>query len=393
MFVTEANSSHSAIFPQGASTIPDHEPPPILSVVQRVIALKEKNVEDALNNRTDYKNHKMLTLGEVTLIGGDLFSTAYLIFQGVTPWVHISALTLGWVMLVCGCVAGTISVGVALLSLFESLQAFYNGNFGLGVRLFLDFIGLLGIGVIMILTALAVKVAVGSVTVFFAAHPWILPLLYFAITIPLLIEISSKITKSCLNWDSAASLKLPELLNLLKKDQVDWNEIAELYEEGNPFHATIAGADDLIERMEIFQSEMGVRAGVEAFKLFECLLAQKDKEALAQCVKVQDEITKWNFKQFVRLCQQILYVIAFVLSILALHYFSLHVVLVSVTNFLLAEANAIPIYLDIFCPFERNTTLVVPKVEIGELNLDDFIPKQPEKLVLATSSAAAFEIY
>jgi hypothetical protein len=332
----------------------------IVSLVQRVIELKENHVNKAKNNTLDRYNP--------ILIGGDLFTMAYLIFQGVQTYAHISLPLLGLASLVCGVVAGVICVGVAFISLKESIQAFYNGDTKLGLRLLLDFIGMLGIGGIMILVPLATKfAALSCVTAFFAANPWVLPVLFFAITIPLLIEISCRVKNIYLKKDLATDLKLDELSKLLKNDIVNWSQISFLYENKNPFHPKIEGAKDLIERMEKFQSEMGVTVALEAFKLFESILKGKKEDAISHYEDLQRKISEWNAKQHVRLLQQILFVIAFVLSMVALRVHLPPTIVNSVENFLMAGANAIPLYMDTFWPFERNTTLVVPKVEQKEL--------------------------
>ncbi len=347
-------------YPTGPIDAASQEESSIIPVVKRVIELKEREVNKAKNNLWDRYNP--------ILIGGDVFTTAYLIFQGVQTYVHISLPLLGIATLVCGVVAGVISVGVAFLSLKEAIQAFHNGDYKLGFRLLVDFFSMLGIGVIMILAPLAIKIAaLGCLTVFFAANPWALPVLFFIMTIPLLIEISSRIKNIYLKQDLAAVLKLEDLLKLLKNDIVNWNQISQLYEDKHLFSSKIEGPEDLIGRMEKFQAEMGVTAALEAFKLFEYLLEEKKGEALSQCKELQRKISEWNGKQHVRLLQQILYVFSFVVSMVALRVHLSPALFSSIENLAMAGANAIPLYMDVFWPFERNTTLVVPKVEQKDL--------------------------
>lgn len=336
------------------------EEPTISALVHRVIAAKEEHIQQAKDNTWDRYNP--------ILIGGDLFTMAYLTFQGVTACAHLSLPFVAVATLVCGVVAGVITVGVAFVSLKESLQAFHNKDWKLGLRLLLDFVGLLGIGAIMILTPLAAKFAsLACLTAFFAAHPWVLPLLFFVITIPLLIEIGSRVINIYLEKDLATDLKLEKLFDLLKEDEVDWNEISLLYANTNPFHFEVKDAEDLIERMETLQSGIGVTAALKAFKLFECLLEQDKEEALAHFLELHKEISDWNGKQHVRLMQQVLFVFAFILSMAGLCIRPSPALYGPIENFLMAGANAIPLYMDTFWPFERNTTLVVPKVEKEEI--------------------------
>jgi hypothetical protein len=220
----------------------------------------------------------------------------------------------------------------------------------------------------MILTPLATKVvALACLTTFFATNPWVLPLLFFVITIPLLIEIVCRITQIYTKKDTAAELKLNQLSVLLKQEKVDWDAIFGLYSKNDIFHSEMGAKNEIIARMEKLQSGIGVTVSLEAFRLFEHLL-KKDKEgALLQMQALQEKIAEWNKKQHVRLLQQVLFVIAFIVSMVALRVHISPALLVSTENFLMAGANAIPLYMDCCWPFERNTTLVVPKVEVEEL--------------------------
>jgi hypothetical protein len=350
--------------PSGLETVTPEESPTtsLISRVHSVWTIKQEHVEKANND----KWHRY----DPILIGGDLFTMGYLAFQGVTTYAPIPPEVMGTAILVCGVAAGVITILVAAVSLKESFQAFYNGKAHVhkGLRLLLDCIGLLGIGVVMVLTPLATKIAaLHGLTTFFASYPWVLPLLFFVITIPLLIEIGAIIKNIVFKTDVAAELKLEDLSDLLSAKEVKWDVVFDLYKNKDVLPSEADEDQAVIDKMEALHAGMGVTASIETFKLFEHLLNQDKEQAMSQIQKVQNEISTWNKRQCVRLLQQVFFVIAFIVSMVALRVQISPTLLASIENFSMAVANAIPLYMDIFWPYERNTTLMVPKVEMKEL--------------------------
>lgn len=325
----------------------------IAGVIQQVIAQKEANVQRALKGRAN--------VSEAVMIGGDLFSMGYLGFQGVQiikpSLSKISAV--GITTLACGCFAGAINIGVALISLKEAIQAYKNGDTKLALRLFLDFFGLFSIGAVMILTSLAIKVAaLAALGAFFAANPWLLPVLFFIITIPMIIEIGYRIKNITENKDLAS--ELIGRLNQGKEDPFYLKSFLDAAKCGPNSHLFIQTS--LIGIMEEFQAEMGVDAALEMFRLMRQVLLKESTEE--QLARVKKKIAEWNRAQYVRMFQQILYAAAFGVSMAALKP-SINIPAVNAAeSFAMAGANAIPFYMDTFWPFKRNTPIVVPIVEV-----------------------------
>lgn len=337
--------------------------------VRSLLQKKEEHVQTALDNTWDRYNP--------ILIGGDLFTTGYLLFEGVKACLPATQTMLGVIIstMVCGVVAGVINIGVGFLCLKEAVQAFKNGDHFLGIRLMMDTIFCIAIGVVMILVSLATKVAIlGGIGAFFAANPWVLPVLFFIITIPLLVEIGCRTGNIWLKRDLASKMQLDEVSKLLKQDTVDWGNLFRLF-QNTPFDlrkvAEQTTESDRLEmlsqKMEELQADMGVTAAVAAFKLLVQLLEHKKEGALAQMDLLNKEISDWNFAQHVRLFQQILYVAAFGGSMAALSPKVNANAMNAAINFSMAGANAIPFYMDTFWPFKRNTVMVVPKVEVEEI--------------------------
>ena len=155
-----------------------------LSTLMRgVIDEKEKEIKKSSAERATRKRAGM----EALMIGGDLFSMGYLAFQGIQiAKPSLSSIpAFGLTSLICGEIAGAINIGVAFICLKEGLQALKNGDQKLAARLIFDFVAFLVIGMIMILTSLAIKGGlIGAMTAFFATNPWLLPFFSFWYQLP-----------------------------------------------------------------------------------------------------------------------------------------------------------------------------------------------------------------
>ncbi len=342
---------------------PIEEENKVAEAAQKVLDAKKGHVKTALDNKWERYNP--------ILIGGDFFSVGYLAFQGVQSLVpsvqQIAAIAIAG--LVCGVIAGAINVGVGLISLKEAIQAFHNGDRVLGLRLLLDFFCWTSIGVVMILASLAIKVtALAAIGAFFAAHPWVLPVLFFVATIPLLVELGYRIQQVFASKDLGSKLNLNELETLLKAAAPDWEKINRL----NPFN--LKGLEKKSEelqslsgKMEELQADMGVEAAVEVFELLKLIQEKNEIKALEQIKTAKQKIEEWNRSLYLRMFQQILYFVGFIVSMAALAPNVNAGLLNGTQSFFLVGANAIPLYMDGFWPFRRNTPMVVPKVENAEI--------------------------
>ncbi len=329
----------------------------VASLMLQVIDQKTKYMESALKNR--------LNPAEIVQVGGDFFSMGYLAFQGAQI-IRPSLSSIPWVAtasLVCGVVAGAINIGVAFVCLKEGIQASKNGDKELATRLYIDFVALLGIGIIMIFTALATRVvALSAIGAFFTANPWLLPILFFALSVPLFFELGKRIQNIWQKTDFGSQLNTKDLSKLIDGE-----------EEKNPFHlkpllkmAEQKVADPFIKtrlslKMEQLQSNMGVEAAIETFKLMRKLVLKEETENQLKLAK--ERVSEWNRAQYVRLLQQTLYTAAFGVSMAALAP-KINIPPVTATQtFAMTGANAIPLYMDANWPFKRNTPIVVPMVQ------------------------------
>jgi len=276
--------------------------------------------------------------------------------------------------MVCGLVAGVINIGVGAVCFKESMQAFYNGDKLLGMRLLLDSVTLTAIGAVMILIALSAKVAaLGAVGAFFKASPWILPLLFFIISIPVIIEIARRIKNIHSEGDLASKLELKNVEVLLEKGELE-TACCHLMQKLNLESLTDLVEDDpkntfskLSDTMEALQADMGAEAALAVFKLLLMLREENQEEAIKALEKAQEEIKSWNRVQHIRMFQQILYFLAFIASLVVLAPGMSHSATTAITasqQFSMTAANAIPLYMDSTMPFKRNPPIVVPKVDV-----------------------------
>lgn len=321
-------------------------------LMQTIIKKKEQNIQSALNGRVN--------ASEAILIGGDLFTMGYMAFEGaqiVKPSLSaLPAFSLG--TLTCGILAGVINLGVCIVCLKEAIQAFKNGDNLLGARLFIDFVNLASIGAIMILASLATQVSVlGGIGAFFAANPWLLPVLFFIISLPNMVEVIRRLKNIHTGKDLAAQLNTADLQKLIRG-----------FHEKNPFHLQPLLAMDeksalnaLSDKLEQFQADMGAVAALETFKVMQKLLKKEDFEE--QLALARKKIAEWNRAQYVRLFQQALYTTSFVVSMAALTPRLSTPAFRGTISFAMTGANAIPLYMDVFWPFKRNTLIVVPKIQ------------------------------
>lgn len=294
------------------------------------------------------------------------------------------------------------------------------------IRLGWDGIFLIAIGAFMVLVSLAIKVGVlAGLGAFLAAHPWILPLLWFMITIPLFLEVAKNNKNIFCNNDLASQLQLKRLKEMLEsKDGVDWEAIQDLYaSEDNSFNFdtskkqfertdferylnsmeeksmeafkqtfkerfAIVGevdfsdldailqseeqtnylsdcirAERISEKMQAIKVNMGPEAAIEAMKLKQMLMEKDAPAALEQIKVLQVKIGSWNRAQKWRLLQQILLIGSFILSMVGLIPKVNPKTINIATNAVIGLGNFLPLVMDIFWPFKRNVYMVVPKAE------------------------------
>jgi hypothetical protein len=318
------------------------------SLIQKKVALRDQCLEERGKSRFP---------AEAVLIGGDAFTMGYLALQSAELLSSSLAASpvISWMNFVCGEIGGAINIGVSFVCLSEGLQAMINKDYLLASRLFCDFATLFAIGTVMLLSSLSTKVAALGLSAFFTANPWLLPLAFFLMSLPTILDVSRRVGKIWLKTDLASQLSDPK-------------KMAET-------HFSSLNPKDLEDKLEEFQAEMGVDAAIETFKLMQKILS--DEKFEEQLERAKEKAADWSRAQYVRLAQQILYTTAFGVGMGTL---SLNNRVCQATqNIAMTGANAIPLYMDTFWPFKRNTPIVVPKVVL-ETHLASERPSLPPTL-------------
>jgi len=315
-----------------------------------------------------------ITGTDTILIGGDVFNTGYLLFEGFTAAIPAAEGVAGIAIAstVFGVVGGVINMAVGMICLKEAIQALKNGDRLLGGRLLIDAIFCNAIGIVMILASISTQVAaLSGVAAFFAANPWLLPVLFFVGSIPVFAEILSRVKNIWGEQDIASTLQLNQLEEMLSKEKIDWDGVFHLYDgtalDIKQIRTEYAenGLISLSNRMEVLQGDMGVEAAIDTFKLLRDLLERNEEKALERVKELKGRVAFWNGVQHLRLFQQFLYLGSFVVSMAALRPGMNGRAIGATQSFAMAAANAIPLWMDLRWPFERNVTLVVPQVEVG----------------------------
>ncbi len=296
------------------------------------------------------------------LIGGDLFTMGYVGFQGLQTLIPSIASATG-IGLVCGVVGGAINIGVGFVCLVNGLKNIGTDN-KLALRLILDFFCLTAIGAIMIIATLSAKVALFAVVgAIIAAHPWLLPVLFLAITIPTMIELVLRIKNIHDAKDFGSKLQLNTLKNYIENR--DWGKIEELYENDKTLSfKNLNSHPDLFNvlsnKMEQLQEDVGSEGAVAIFDL---LIQIKDHNVLPQQIEVvEKELANWSQALNVRMFQQIVYILSFFVSMVALSPSLPRELVTALQNLFLSVANLIPLYMDTFWPFRGNTPMAVERV-------------------------------
>lgn len=374
------------------------------------IAAKQHLMEKALQNK--WKVY------DPVFIGGDLFTAGSFIFNGIVaakPALKaVSAIS--WLSLIFGVISGFLNILVGSRSLEEAIKAVQNKDWLNGVRLSFDCVFMTAIGVVMIFVSLSLFAAlvtqpwllaafffvigfeeairaawqnkdwpnvarllfnfIAMTTIGFiigfvslslfaalATQPWLLPVLFLIVNIPTIYEVIDRNIPIWRKKDLASRV----LENIAKKEELG-SILRELYQKAlDKLGRKNASKEEAIgEIMEIFQADMQVKAAIAAFRLLKVLLEKPKqnqpldaKEALADFKK---EVAAWHRHQRLRLLQQLLFILSFAISMIALSVSKVIAKMIEISqDFALAVGNAIPFYLD-WRPFYRNTPLITPNI-------------------------------
>lgn len=320
----------------------------------------------------------------------DIFEAAYLGYEGVLEINGTQSLGLPGIdglFVGLSIVGGLLFILNSIPELVNGFRALANGDKVLALRMIVLATVYFFIGTV-IFAASILKYA--GVATFITTNPWILPVLYLIPCLCNLAEILSKVVPFAAGKDLVSRLNLKGALEILDKNEATWKK--DLVEHFKAFDLSQFDIDEhslapcrgynqkniLIERtarlsqkMEDFQSAMGVTAGIEAFELMILILKLKEgqdvdiEQIKAQIKKLDHEDTKWWQAQAIRLTQQ-LCVLGFFGVTMAATFGNYSPEMKNVmhgrNSIAMCAERIIPLYMDVCRPFERNTTLVTERV-------------------------------
>ena len=342
--------------------------------VQQIFEKKEELVTQNLANKK--RRFHPLTGSCSVQVLHDALNTVFVACVAIKAFVpsitHIAAV--GITFSVFGGIGGVMNILVGGVCLREALQAFKNGDRAKGSRYLIMSCALFAIGAFMILSTISAYVGVlGGVGAVIAANPWILPVLVLILMLPLMYEVLNDNKRIFSHTDGYSTLKLDELKKILEKEDVPWDEILALWNGSLLDYKQIKEEfnskkiEKISGRIDDLQSNIGAKGAVAAFKLFQSVLDQNREDVQKHIKELKGHATHWKRVQYIRLFQQVLYVGSFILSIIALRSVNTRIIEL-VDNISMFLGMGIPLYLDALCPLTRNCPIVVPKVDVKELN-------------------------
>jgi len=342
----------------------------LASVAQQVITAKEGIVSASLANKK--KRFHPLTGSCAPQLIHDFFNCAFVIFttmQVALP--KISSLTpFAIASSAFGFVGSALNIIVGVVTIREAINCFRNGDTAKGIRLLICGLGLVMLGVFMALTSIAAVASLGGMAAFFAANPWIMPILLLVFMLPLLQEVLKDFVAICRKEDPYSKMQLGQMQNLLEKDIINWKEVRRCLEDSELNVETIQKESNstkaLVDCVEKLQKQMGPEGAVNAMKVLKAILEEDKDEAIKQVKSLRGKASSWKRVQYTRLAQQILFIASFILSIVALKSPKAKI-FEAVDNGLAFGGMGIPLVLDGYFPFLRNVPIIVPALKEEDL--------------------------
>lgn len=313
---------------------------PSVDELTGVIAKTENAKSQALSNSLRRYSPDLILGGvlNVSYISTDILEVAHPGLTGVALLLSIF-----------GFLAGAFTVGEAFHSLYECGNALKEGNKLLFARLLWDFASKLAMGIILTVASLTLFGIQTAIAAFFIANPWLLPILFFAISIPTVFEVLYRINKIRTETDLTSQLQLQNQ-NLSPEDI--WRRLTSACKKEDPQSI-----------MESLKAEIGVDAALALFKLLRDL-CQKSSENNStnpedSIKEFKTEIKRWNRDLAWRLFIRFLCLISLAISVMV---YIPQVNTKSVdtsSDVFLGGSEGIALLLDIFRPTTRDTPVVV----------------------------------
>lgn len=336
---------------------------PLTSIVSGVIKAKETKKTEALDNPGRYSPLKLDR--DFYMVGGDIFNGGYTLFTSVT-YFKPSLSNLSWMGLttsICGEVGGVINVLVGGKEISDAFMGIANGDSEQWWNVIDGFLLIL-VGITMFLVALSFKVAALGGLAGAISQPWVLPLLFFLMTLPYLCKYVKSVNKIHCGEDLGSKLHLNHIQSTAAN--IDWEKqlkdsnLHEIYTSWQAGSLTWDMCSDAIQKL---QDDIGVEAAIEVFKLLEKILQGREEDDIyAQIVIAREKIKEWHNAMHFKLLQQIFFILAGCISAIAFCPKANSGTANGCSSLFLAAPNAQAIFMDIHWPFKRNILTPVERV-------------------------------
>ncbi len=353
----------------------------VATVAKEVFAQKQANFATADANLAE-KYPK-------ALVGGDVFTSMYLILSGLSRFSKVMQIIpmLSTALTICGVIGGAINIGVAAVCFKESMKAFGNKAYFQGVKLMIDTLLLGAIGAFMMIVPIASKIGLGALSTFIAANPFVLPVLFFVLMAPTMIELVMRMKDRYQHNNVGDLLGLDEITTQIEKKEFNAEKWLQDHIQLQTFSR--GNEREIVEHvsgiLENYAEKTGVEAAIPAFNLIQHILemAAKDKEIkkeeyeklLAEVDNVKKEIKKWDRTINLRVFQQCLYIFTTIASLVGVLPMFRTEGFRAMVDFVMGAANVLPTYLDLKFPYQRNTPYIVKSVDIDEVVAALKVPK------------------
>jgi hypothetical protein len=339
--------------------------PDLLSapLVEEIVTEKRRLLKEGLENR--YKGGNLV--GETVTVLSDFGTAGFSVVQGLSL-VMTAPAGLLLVGSISGLVGGILNMGQGLYVLKFAVQSLLNHQYKQGVRLLLDAVLLIGIGLFMTLISLStlgVKLGLmGTV----AANPYVtaivIPALFLCLTLPGLVQIGDYMMSRLKKEDTASKLQL---------DQIDLGNRQECIAQIPLFNrlAHLSGSvrekkEALSDEMEKIAEELGVEAAIEVLDLLRRLLDENQEEdkIRKQIELCKEKIGEWNRMVALRTVQLFMYAATAPLGVASNLIASAGKAIGASSKFFLTLPSSAGAYMDLCKPLSRNSVYVIPKVAV-----------------------------
>ena len=339
-----------------------------------------------------------IKLKTFTFVMGDVFSFGFLILKAIKELNSClnnsggaSALT------ICGVIGGAFTAIVGFCDIYSGIETLRKKDITpeekqLGWRLLLCGISEVLLGAFMI--TIAIIDPNSAIGMFFSDHKYMTSLIFLVPTLFFGWELVPKCWHLMRRETLAQQLHDDDLVNLKNKTELDheglvmlknWRKI--FYDKLlNPVRIEngetkkspdIYNQDDMIIIMNKLESSIQTEAASAAFDLYtttmilDSLAVEKlsvdtfnqeaQTEIINRAIKLDSKLSEWVTTQWVKISIQLAYLGSFVASMSTLSSTSDEPD--AIVNIGLAVANLLPLYLDAFKHFLRNTPVVIKEIE------------------------------